>query len=262
MTAAAGGAEQKSYEIGYGRPPTDHQFQKGKSGNSRGRPRRPAEPAQRNSSIQELILEEGYRPVAVREGGKSIEMSMVQAALRNMGATAMKGGRLAREYVTLIQAAEKQTVQDKLTSFASMLDEKYRRAKMIEDAVRNGHDVPDLVPHPDDFIVDLNAGVVRIVGPRDERDKVSWDAMQAQRQEALEEIADYRKEMQGKPGPHVIAEGEIHIQTWRADRIQSLFPDQATRRSPSFALNAWPPIDEDGNILLPRYKPAKPAKLS
>ena len=238
--AAAGGAEKEPYTIGWGRPPTKHQFKKGSSGNPNGRPRRSAQPAQPDRSLNELILEEAYRPVTVREGGKSIEMSMVQAALRNMGVTAMKGGRLAqRDYVTLIQAALQQVTNERLVAFAGMLDERNRRAKIIEDAVRNGREVPDIVPHPDDFIVDPVAGVVRIVGPLDAREKVVWDEQQQFKNEVLERLAEAQKDLANAGQPEPELQDQIDALKRIVARGDSLYPDAATRRSLSFDPDAW-----------------------
>jgi hypothetical protein len=54
----------RDYEIGYGRPPIGRRFQKGKSGNPRGRPRRPKDLAsllKRALDTRVTVVEQGTR---------------------------------------------------------------------------------------------------------------------------------------------------------------------------------------------------------
>src|SRR5262245_56920944 len=80
-----------SYEVGYGKPPAEHQFKKGRSGNPLGRPRKPtsAKSVNRNSfgaqPANQYLLQEAYRPVLVREGEQTIELPAIQAVFRAMG---------------------------------------------------------------------------------------------------------------------------------------------------------------------------------
>jgi hypothetical protein len=51
------------YEVGYGRPPKEHQFKKGESGNRRGRPKG-------QTSFPALVAKALTEHVMIQEGGK------------------------------------------------------------------------------------------------------------------------------------------------------------------------------------------------
>lgn len=85
-------AEKKPYEVGYGRPPKSTQFQKGKSGNARGRPKG----AQNLSAIAH---EEMSGKIVVTENGRSILMSRGRIVVKQHVAKAMKGDPRAAEFL-------------------------------------------------------------------------------------------------------------------------------------------------------------------
>jgi len=72
------------YEVGYGRPPKKHQFQKGKSGNPRGKPKG-------SRSTAALVEEELNRLVEVTEDGRTRKISLRQVIVRAQIAKAAKG---------------------------------------------------------------------------------------------------------------------------------------------------------------------------
>lgn len=90
------------YEVCYGKPPAKNRFEKGKSGNPKGRPRGAKQKPKGQSldfgtqPANQMLLEEAYRTVALREGDKTIELPVIKAVYRAMGVSAMKGNRLAQ----------------------------------------------------------------------------------------------------------------------------------------------------------------------
>ena len=90
------------YQVGYGRPPVHTQFQKGKSGNPSGRPRRAA-----TERAKALALKEAYRAVTVREGDRVASLPGIQAVLRSQMAAAAKGNVAAqRAFLATVQEIE------------------------------------------------------------------------------------------------------------------------------------------------------------
>ena len=103
-------------EVGYGKPPVEHRFPKGQSGNPTGHPRGSKSKSRTqydpgHEPTSQLILEEAYRPVSIREGNEVFEIPAIQAVMRAMGVAAMKGNRLSQktlaEMVQRVEAAER-----------------------------------------------------------------------------------------------------------------------------------------------------------
>jgi hypothetical protein len=66
-----------AYSIGYKKPPKDKQFQKGKSGNARGRPKG-------SNNFLKLLQQELEKPIVVAENGKRKTVSRMQAMVMRM----------------------------------------------------------------------------------------------------------------------------------------------------------------------------------
>lgn len=179
--------------VGYGRPPAEHRFQKGRSGNPGGRPPRSKnKPKQFDPTSQptdNLILEEAYRPVTIREGERTIELPAIQAAVRALAISAMKGSRLSqRALAELVRTVEERKTTEHQTALENAFEYKLQWTREIGQRRTQGIDRPDPVPHPDDIIINWQSGHVKIEGPVDETEKIRWDERLARRAEAQVEV--------------------------------------------------------------------------
>ena len=90
----------EAYEVGYGKPPTATRFQKGRSGNPSGRPKKSAQPLDLGLILEAIDNEE----IVVRENGKRKPMKKAEIHLRQQFTKAINGDlKTAR---LLVQMAE------------------------------------------------------------------------------------------------------------------------------------------------------------
>ncbi|WP_425230801.1 DUF5681 domain-containing protein [Sphingomonas sp.] len=108
----------RDYEIGYGKPPMQHRFKPGHSGNARGRPRG----ARGFKSLVEEALE---AKVTLKEGGKNRKVSVAAATLKRLVHKAVVDGdqRAIERVLVLAQQVE---------------SDRPRRAELMDD---NDHEV-------------------------------------------------------------------------------------------------------------------------
>jgi hypothetical protein len=167
--------------VGYGRPPVEHQFKKGVSGNPRGRPKRKQVPRPdplkfSAQPANQYLLEEAYRPVMIREGDRTIQLPAIQAVFRAMGHSAIKGNRFAQQALAeLVQQVENSDREHRTEYLRTLIEYKCDGEQVIRAAKARGAPPPEIIPHPDDIFIDIITSGAWVCGPMTKEDKIEFD---------------------------------------------------------------------------------------
>lgn len=113
----------RDYKVGYKRPPKEHQFKKGVSGNPKGRPKN-------NTTFAENVLDEMQEKIMVKESGKPKKITKKQALAKKLVAEALNGKNSAIKLLLPILASE--------TNLTKEVDEELSAndTQIIEDYIR------------------------------------------------------------------------------------------------------------------------------
>ena len=182
----------------YRKPPVEHQFKKGKSGNPNGRPRkkavRPGFAALGGGVVDRfdaMALDEATRPITVREGDKVSEIPAMQALIRTMFRAAAQGDTKAgRQLLEVIARAESGRSEAALENLMQVFEYKIKYGPIFEQRKRQGLAPLDIYPHPDDIIIDQTTLEITIDGPTS---REQAGARKVLREQAIESMERYFK---------------------------------------------------------------------
>jgi hypothetical protein len=76
--------DENENDVGYGKPPRAHQFKPGQSGNPKGKPKGKKNEA---TMLDELL----FKRIPVRQGGRDLRMTVIEAMFRRFAEDALKG---------------------------------------------------------------------------------------------------------------------------------------------------------------------------
>lgn len=172
--------EKPDYTVGYGKPPAEHRFKKGQSGNPKGRPRKPAkkpEPQRfRDGHLDHTFEQEAFRLVQLNENGRPTEMTAAQAVFRSVLVEGIKGNRLAKKYVfEKLRQEEQDALKRSLEQYKHFKRKKKEGEAKIARCEKQGIRPPRLLPHPDDILLDEAKLEVHVLGPLTEDQAIPFE---------------------------------------------------------------------------------------
>ena len=242
--SADGSQPPQTALVGYKSPPAEHRFQKGKSGNPKGRPPKEREPKPERSKgqlqLDDVVMIEALRPIQVRENDQVIEMPMIQAVMRSLGVQAVKGHHRSQLAIASMVRDIQSTVQEaKMSAVLAAWEYKKHWREVFESHDRRGIPRPEPIPHPDDIVINEREMTLLFNGPSTHDEKAKWDHV-AEQQKSFEADREECAKALKRPGKHrEYYQKEYDEADMLARLLKAMYPDEQTRRRPGFDIHDW-----------------------
>lgn len=207
--------EPRDYEVGYARPPNETKFQKGQSGNPKGRPKgaKSKLPRLDEERLKSIIIREAYRPIKMRDGTKEVTLALAEAVFRSICVNAAKGKtRAQRLFTQMLERTETANKRHADEWLKAAIEYRIECMNRIDCCKRLGLPIPEMLPHPDHVVIDMVHNTATIIGPMTPEDKVRWDRLQDCKNLCIGNIRQLSEELARARSPRRRAEIEDKLE--------------------------------------------------
>lgn len=150
-------------------------------------------PALHEERLKDIVLDEAYRTIQVRDGDRNVTIPIAQAVIRSLAVNAAKGRARSQELFTeLLAAAERANRRLHDEWLETAITYKIEWERELERRRTFGVTGPAPLPHPDDIVIDMGAGQVQIRGPMTSEDKKAWDTLRERKRDGMQELETLR----------------------------------------------------------------------
>ena len=163
--------------------------------------------------LKDIIVEEAYRNISLREGERNVTVPMAQAVIRAMAVKAAKGDhrsqRLFSELLTSTETAnriEHEKLLDVAMTYKIDWERELARRKRLGII-----DAPDPLPHPDQVRIDLRNGSVQLAGPLTKEEREQNDFLLGLRKETNDNIRKLRQSLESETDEVEREDLQLHI---------------------------------------------------
>jgi len=137
----------RSYEVGYGKPPKHTRFQPGQSGNPRGRPKG-------TKNLKTDLMEELSEKIVIREGDRSQKVSKQRAFVKTLVARTLKGDARSATLLTSMMMRLLDTGEGAPDIEDALVDDELEILEAFADRVKRGVDRNAAAPAGDPAAVE------------------------------------------------------------------------------------------------------------
>jgi len=179
------------YDVGYGKPPEDFKFEKGKSGNPKGRPKgsKNKNPLIKPDQFNHFFSQSMQSPVSDNDETEEPTKTVYIALLDKLKELAFGGDLKAIQF--LIKTSHTIDYAERLRSekiVEKMHEYKVITTMEIKRRQYQGYSIDHILPHPDHVHIDLKNCEVFIRGPSNKKEKNLWDIIHSGINELVERI--------------------------------------------------------------------------